>query len=71
MVLITDERYPPGKWPLARVMCLYLGPDGLTRVVTVKTAVSTLKRPITKQCVLPIDPNEAHSTVSVAGGRKC
>lgn len=70
MVLITDERYPPGKWPLARVIRLHPGPDGLTRVVTVKTAASTLKRPITKLCVLPIDPNETHSTdsLSKAGG---
>jgi len=70
MVLITDERYPPGKWSLARVIQLHPGPDGLTRVVTVKTAISTMKRPITKLCVLPIDPNEAHSTdtLSKAGG---
>ncbi|KMQ88503.1 pao retrotransposon peptidase superfamily [Lasius niger] len=70
MVLITDERYPPGKWPLARVTHLHPGPDGLTRVVTVKTATSTYKRPIAKLCVLPTDPDAVNSTnlSSKAGG---
>lgn len=70
MVLITDERFPPGKWPLARVIHLHPGPDGLTRVVTLKTATSTYKRPITKLCVLPTDPDAVNSTnpLSKAGG---
>ncbi|KMQ82017.1 hypothetical protein RF55_24478 [Lasius niger] len=70
LVLITDERYPPGKWPLARVTHLHPGPDGLTRVVTVKTATFTYKRPITKLCILPTDPNAVCSTnlLSKAGG---
>ncbi|XP_011860830.1 PREDICTED: uncharacterized protein LOC105557982 [Vollenhovia emeryi] len=41
LVLISDERYPPGKWPLARVLELHPGPDGLTRVVTVKTPATS------------------------------
>lgn len=61
LVLITDERFPPGKWPLARVTHLHPGPDGLTRVVTVKTANSIFKRPITKLCIIPTDP-EIYST---------
>jgi hypothetical protein len=52
LVLLTDERYPPAKWPLARVTELHPGPDGLTRVVTVKTATSSLKRPVVKLCPL-------------------
>ncbi|XP_025269688.1 uncharacterized protein LOC105257320 [Camponotus floridanus] len=40
MFLIADERYPPGKWLLARVTHLHPGPDGLTRVITVRTATS-------------------------------
>lgn len=56
MVLIMDERYPPTKWPLGRVTKV---PDGLTRVVTVKTQISELKRPVTKLCFLPTDENSA------------
>lgn len=70
LVLITDERYPPGEWPLVRVIQLHPGPDELTRVVTVKTAASTYKRPIAKLCVLPTDLDTSYSTdlLSKAGG---
>ncbi|XP_012235059.2 uncharacterized protein [Linepithema humile] len=64
MVLVVDERYPPAKWPLGRVIKVYPGPDGLTRVVTVKTQTSELKRPITKLCLLPIDRDLTHSFVN-------
>lgn len=53
MVLVIDERYPPTKWPLGRIIDIHPGKDGLTRVVTVRTQVSTLKRPIVKLCPLP------------------
>ena len=41
------------KWPLARVMEKHNGPDGLTRVVTLKCNEKLIKRPITKVCLLP------------------
>jgi len=65
MVLIADERYPPGKWPLARVTHLHPGPDELTRVVSVKTATSTYKRPITKLCILPTKYHTHRSVIKV------
>lgn len=64
IVLLTDERYPPGKWPLARVLQLHPGKDGLTRVVTVRTATTTYTRPITKICVLPVDEEKEDSATS-------
>ncbi|XP_024877354.1 uncharacterized protein LOC112461441 [Temnothorax curvispinosus] len=54
IVLLTDERSPPCKWPLARVTALHPGKDGLTRVVTLKTATTTLTRPSAKLAILPI-----------------
>ncbi|XP_071647547.1 uncharacterized protein [Temnothorax longispinosus] len=54
IVLLTDERSPPCKWPLARVTALHPGKDGLTRVVTLKTATTTLTRPSVKLAILPI-----------------
>lgn len=54
LVLVTDERYPPSKWPLGRVLETHPGADGLTRVVTVRTQTTTLKRPIVKICPLPV-----------------
>ncbi|XP_039315422.1 uncharacterized protein LOC105198944 [Solenopsis invicta] len=55
LVLVVDERYPPAKWPLGRIIQTHEGKDGLTRVVTVRTQTSILKRPIVKVCPLPID----------------
>ncbi|XP_055918357.1 uncharacterized protein LOC129950441 [Eupeodes corollae] len=34
IVLITDERFPPAKWPLARVIQVHPGQDDICRVVT-------------------------------------
>ncbi|KAK2577870.1 hypothetical protein KPH14_008171 [Odynerus spinipes] len=76
LVLLTDERTPPTRWPLARVVALHPGKDGLTRVVTVKTATTSLVRPVTKLAPLPVSSAAAHSEISSAtvvadGGRKC
>nr|XP_034194882.1 uncharacterized protein LOC117611094 [Osmia lignaria] len=65
LVLLTDERFPPCKWPLARVVAVHPGPDGLTRVVTIKTATSTLTRPIAKLALLPVaDQDSSPSSTS-------
>ncbi|XP_077275940.1 uncharacterized protein LOC143904853 [Temnothorax americanus] len=54
IVLLTDERSPPCKWPHARVTALHPGKDGLTRAVTLKTATTTLTRPSAKLAIIPI-----------------
>ncbi|XP_011496528.1 PREDICTED: uncharacterized protein LOC105361121 [Ceratosolen solmsi marchali] len=54
LVLITDQRQPQCKWPLARVMKLHPGKDGLTRVVTLKTTSSIISRPIHILAPLPV-----------------
>lgn len=64
MVLIVDERYPPAKWPLGRVVQVHPGQDGLIRVVTVKTKMSEYKRPITKLCLLPINTDTTDSFIN-------
>lgn len=58
MVLLTDDQQPPQRWPLARIVALHPGSDGLTRVVTVRTPSTTLKRPLVKLIRLPILDNE-------------
>ncbi|XP_034192183.2 uncharacterized protein LOC117609679 [Osmia lignaria lignaria] len=54
VVLLTDERFLPCKWPLARALAVHPGPDGLTRGVTITTATTTLTRPIAKLALLPV-----------------
>lgn len=70
LVLMIDDRYAPAKWPLARVVQLHPGEDGLNRVVTLRTSTAQFKRPITKICVLPPDPeNETFGNFVPEGGR--
>ncbi|XP_011859720.1 PREDICTED: uncharacterized protein LOC105557160 [Vollenhovia emeryi] len=55
MVLLKNSTLPPCKWELGRILECHAGSDGLTRVVTIKTATSVFKRPIVKICILPVD----------------
>ncbi|XP_066589335.1 uncharacterized protein [Prorops nasuta] len=54
MVVVRDDRFPPAKWPLGRVLEIHPGDDGLVRVVTVRTASSIMKRPIVRLSPLPL-----------------
>lgn len=54
VVLVKEDGLPPGKWLLGKVEQTHPGPDGITRVVTIRTQASVIKRPTSKLCVLPI-----------------
>lgn len=53
LVLLKEDNLPPSQWKLGRIIQTHPGDDGLTRVVTIKTPTSVLKRPIIKVCSLP------------------
>ena len=55
LVLVEDESCRRGKWPLARVTNTKPGPDGVVRVVDVKTKVGTYTRPVAKLRLLEDD----------------
>ncbi|XP_045450124.1 uncharacterized protein LOC123658876 [Melitaea cinxia] len=55
IVLVKDDRLPPGKWLLGRVIDKHPGVDGITRVVTLQNKTKKFKRPIVKLCPLPMD----------------
>jgi len=59
LVLLCNPNLPPTKWDLGRILATYAGTDGLVRVVTIRTAYSTLKRPITQLCKLPVEPSDS------------
>ncbi|CAH2104084.1 unnamed protein product [Euphydryas editha] len=54
VVLVKEDFLPPGKWLLGKVEQKHSGPDGLTRVVTLRTQDAVIKRPTSKLCVLPV-----------------
>ncbi|GFW61807.1 integrase catalytic domain-containing protein [Trichonephila clavipes] len=56
-IVLIKEEGPPGTWPMARVLQVHPGNNGLVRVATVKTQDSVFKRPVHKLHKLPIYPN--------------
>lgn len=53
LVLLKDDTIPPSGWKFARIVETHPGKDSNVRVVTLRTPYTTLKRPITKICLLP------------------
>ena len=51
-IVLLIENSPRSSWPLARVVDIHSDDKGRVRVVTVKTAISTLQRPIHKLCLV-------------------
>ncbi|UYV61579.1 hypothetical protein LAZ67_1005356 [Cordylochernes scorpioides] len=56
LVLIKEERMPPARWLMGRVVETHPGKDGLVRVVSVRTSVGVLRRPLMKLVLLPVAP---------------
>ncbi|XP_061389704.1 uncharacterized protein LOC133324895, partial [Musca vetustissima] len=54
LVIIFDERVPPGQWPLARITEVHPGADGKVRVVSLKSSGKIYKRPVSKVALLPL-----------------
>lgn len=54
LVLLKNNLLPPSKWELARILAVHPGSDNHVRVVTLRTAKTMLKRPITQVCRLPV-----------------
>lgn len=55
IVIIKDENITTSRWTIGRIVELHPGNDGIVRVVTIRTASGTYKRPIHKLCVLPVN----------------
>lgn len=53
LAVLREDNQPPLCWPLARVIEVHPGKDGVVRVVSVKTANGIYKRPVCRLCPLP------------------
>ena len=58
IVLVADDNVPRNVWPLARIVNVFPGQDGLVRSVEVRAKGTTYKRPITKICLLEAEDDE-------------
>lgn len=54
VVLIRESDLPPGRWLMGVVTEKHPGADNITRVVTIRCKDSSLKRPTSKLCILPV-----------------
>lgn len=52
LVCLQEDGMSPTKWPLARVMAVHPGRDGLVRVLTLRTPQGTYTRPVTKAALI-------------------
>ncbi|KAL4119979.1 hypothetical protein QTP88_012729 [Uroleucon formosanum] len=55
LVIIKKNNIPPSHWMVGRIILLHSGTDRVVRVATVKTAQTTLKRPVVKLSKVPIE----------------
>ena len=55
LVLLKEDHVPPLHWILGRVTALFPGPDGVVRVVSVRTQNGEIKRSIKGLCPIPRD----------------
>ncbi|XP_071653077.1 uncharacterized protein [Temnothorax longispinosus] len=63
LCIIRSKTTPPCQWPLARITEVHPGEDGQVRVVTARTATTTLTRPVAKIIPLP-QTGDQHQTTS-------
>lgn len=56
LVVIIDETLKRGQWPKGIIEEAFKGPDGLVRVVTVRTNNTIYKRPVTKVALIAPAP---------------
>ena len=54
LVLLQEDNSPPTKWPLARILEVYPGKDGVVRAVKLRTSTTELDRPVIRLRRLPI-----------------
>ena len=52
IVLVVEPNTPRGIWPIGRVIESLPGPDGIVRVVRVRTKTGIFVRPVGKLCLL-------------------
>jgi hypothetical protein len=52
IVLVADKKTPRGEFPRGRVVEVMPGPDGVVRVVRVKTQTGVYTRAVAKLCLI-------------------
>ncbi|XP_054745924.1 uncharacterized protein LOC129250316 [Anastrepha obliqua] len=67
VVCIKEENSPPLKWPLARVIAVIPGADGVVRVALLRTSSGIKRRAVNKLCVLAVKDSVESRDLSTGG----
>ncbi|XP_059057523.1 uncharacterized protein LOC131851106 [Achroia grisella] len=62
LILVKEDNQPPLKWRLGRIIRVYPGKDGISRVADIRTATGQIQRAFTKICPLPLSTDENKSS---------
>lgn len=58
LVVIREDSSPPMQWPMGRIIEVHPGKDGIVGAATLRLGQGTIRRSVTKLCVLPLDSNQ-------------
>lgn len=62
LAILIEDNLAPLHWPMARIVQVHPGVDGVVRVVSVRVANGrVLKRALTKICILPMDSSNSET----------
>ena len=67
VVIIADSSLPRNTWPRGEVINVYVGPDGRTRIVDVRTTGGVLRRP-TSRLIIVVPAASSRPDDGVPGG---
>jgi len=59
MVFVKEDNLPSNEWRLGRIVSAFLGADDRIRVVEIRTSRGTIKRPVHKVILLPMEDKES------------
>lgn len=59
MVVVKEDNLPPNEWRLGRIVSAFPGADERIRVVEIRTSRGTIKRPVHKVILLPMEDKES------------
>lgn len=63
LVLVKEDNLAPLHWRLGRIVSMFPGKDGISRVATIRTATGIIQRAFSKICPLPVSTSVEPATV--------
>lgn len=57
LVLIKEDNLPPLQWRMGRILSVFPGKDGISRVADIRTKTGITRRAVSKICPLPVEPS--------------